>query len=77
MGLRASCLALLLLCACGAEDPAPAAPASAGVCPPCRMEVQPHYERIEAGELRFAVCNPRCAEIVRGDPARFASDALP
>lgn len=60
----------------GASDAA-APSESAGVCPPCRMPVRPHYEVIEIDGLRFGICNPRCGEIVRKDPARFAADALP
>lgn len=78
----ASILLAAALSACGASearDPqAGQAPAqTAAVCPPCRMAVQPHYERIEVDGLRFAICNPRCGEILRRDARRFAADALP
>lgn len=76
-------LATLLVAACGGGTGAappktePAAKSDVAHCPPCRMEDRPHFERIEAGGLRFAICNPRCAEIVLEDPRRFAADALP
>lgn len=68
----------LWLVACGDARREEPGPEPAGpVCPPCRMAVQPHYGVIEAQGLRFGICNPRCGEIVRADPARFAADALP
>ncbi len=76
-------LALVLGAGCGggtgaAAPPAePAARPAVALCPPCRMEDRPHFERIEVEGLRFAICNPRCGEIVRQDPRRFAADALP
>ena len=81
--LLASALALLAAaCGGGGEPAAPDAPAAAGpapyaVCPPCRMDVDADAEVVAAGGFRFAVCNPRCGEIVREDPARFEADALP
>jgi hypothetical protein len=73
-------LALTLLAACGGgvgADSSSAPAVGGAVCPPCRMAVLAHYEVIQAEGLRFGVCNPRCAEIIRKDPTRFAKDALP
>ena len=47
------------------------------VCPPCGMGMPLDSITQSIDGLSFAICNPRCGEIVAADPTKYLAQAIP
>ena len=69
-------LFLLAQSSCSSEEWTSEVAAEGPVCGPCDMTMPADYPLSEINGMKFAVCGPRCEELITADTAKYQEFAV-
>tara|TARA_B100000959_G_C14746213_1_gene527223 strand:- start:314 stop:562 length:249 start_codon:yes stop_codon:yes gene_type:complete len=62
--------------ACSGEEVSSEVASEGPVCGPCDMTMPSDFPLTEIGGMKFAVCGPRCEELIAADTAKYQEFAV-
>jgi hypothetical protein len=69
-------LFLLTHSSCSSEEAISEVVAEGPICGPCDMTMPADYPLSEINGMKFAVCGPRCEELITSDTAKYQEFAV-